>query len=69
MPSVYEDILNTLKELEKQVKNLNCCPSIPTYTPTSSSDTYGKLGAITYDSSFLYIKTGAGWKRVAISSF
>lgn len=39
---------------------------IPTYTPTSASDSNGEVGEITYDSSYIYIKTGASaWRRVA----
>jgi hypothetical protein len=39
------------------------------YTPTGSSDTRGGEGDVAYDANFLYVKTQAGWKRVAISSF
>jgi hypothetical protein len=38
-------------------------------TPTSSADTQGAVGDITSDSSFLYVKTSAGWKRAALSTF
>lgn len=69
MPSVYEDILNKLKSLEKDVKSLTCCPEAIPYTPTSSSDSYGREGQIAYDDNYFYIKTSAGWKRISLSTF
>lgn len=39
------------------------------YTPTSSSDTNGNTGDISWDSGFIYVKTGSGWKRAALSTF
>lgn len=38
-------------------------------TPTSTADASGVNGEIWYDASFIYIKTGAGWKRSALSTF
>jgi hypothetical protein len=38
-------------------------------TPTGSGDSAGNTGEMWYDASYLYIKTGSGWRRVAISSF
>lgn len=38
-------------------------------TPTSTIDTAGKLGDSAFDANFIYIKTTAGWKRVALSVF
>jgi hypothetical protein len=43
--------------------------SIPVYTPTSSNDTYGKVGNITMDDNHIYIKTTNGWKRSSLESF
>jgi hypothetical protein len=37
------------------------------YTPSSSSDTNGNIGDIAWDDSYFYLKTGTGWKRVALS--
>ncbi len=42
---------------------------LPTYTPTSSSDIYGKNGEITIDDNYLYIKTEQGWKRSPLELF
>ena len=43
--------------------------SIPTYTPSSSEDTYGNEGNITRDDNYLYVKTSSGWKRSSLESF
>lgn len=40
-----------------------------TYTPTSTSDTNGNVGDVTWDDNYMYIKTSAGWKRSALSTF
>ena len=39
------------------------------YTPSSTADSAGATGDITYDTSFIYIKTASGWYRAALSSF
>ena len=39
------------------------------YTPANSQDDGGIVGQITYDTSYLYVKTANGWCRVSISSF
>lgn len=39
------------------------------YTPTSTADTNGNTGDVSWDDSFIYIKTSAGWKRSALSTF
>ena len=36
------------------------------YTPTSTADTNGEIGDIAWDNSYLYIKTGTGWGRLAL---
>jgi hypothetical protein len=40
-----------------------------TYTPTSTSDSNGTKGNITWDDDYLYIKTSAGWKRSELKTF
>ena len=42
---------------------------IPERTPTSSSDNYGKIGDITRDEDYLYVKGNNGWKRLSLESF
>jgi hypothetical protein len=39
------------------------------YTPTSTSDSNGNIGDVSWDDSFIYLKTSAGWKRTALSTF
>jgi len=39
------------------------------YTPTSTSDAHGHTGDVTWDDNYIYIKTGVGWKRTALSTF
>jgi len=42
---------------------------LPQYTPTSSQDTSGKIGNVTSDDNYLYIKTINGWKRTNLETF
>jgi hypothetical protein len=38
-------------------------------TPSGSADTQGTVGDITSDDNYIYVKTNAGWKRSALSTF
>lgn len=38
-------------------------------TPTGTADASGSAGLIRYDDNYIYIKTSAGWKRTALSTF
>jgi hypothetical protein len=40
-----------------------------TYTPTSTADALGNVGDIAHDVNYIYVKTSAGWKRAALSTF
>ena len=40
-----------------------------TYTPTSTADALGSTGDTAWDENYFYIKTAAGWKRTALSTF
>ena len=40
-----------------------------TYTPTGTADANGNTGDVSWDDSYIYIKTSAGWKRSALSTF
>lgn len=42
---------------------------IPEFTPTSSLDENGKLGEVTRDDEYLYIKTKNGWRRTGLETF
>ena len=37
------------------------------YTPSGPGDTYGKLGQLTWDDDFLYVKTSAGWAGASLT--
>jgi hypothetical protein len=39
------------------------------YTPTGTADTNGNTGDVSWDDNYIYIKTAAGWKRSALSTF
>jgi hypothetical protein len=39
------------------------------YTPTDSLDANGNVGDIAWDDNYMYVKTSAGWKRAALSTF
>ncbi len=39
------------------------------YTPTGTGDPNGNVGDIAWDNNYFYVKTNAGWKRVALSTW
>jgi hypothetical protein len=39
------------------------------YTPTDPGDTNGEEGDIAWDDDYVYVKTSAGWKRAALSTW
>lgn len=39
------------------------------YTPVSSTDPNGQTGDVTYDNTYMYIKTSAGWRRTLLQTF
>ncbi len=39
------------------------------YTPTGTSDPNGNVGDVNWDDNYIYIKTSAGWKRAALSTW
>lgn len=39
------------------------------YTPTGTADALGSTGDTAWDANYFYIKTAAGWKRAALSTF
>jgi hypothetical protein len=40
-----------------------------TYTPSGTTDTNGVLGDISWDASYVYVKTAAGWKRSGLATW
>lgn len=43
--------------------------NVTAYTPTGSADVAGVNGDVRWDASYVYVKTGVGWKRAALSTF
>ena len=43
--------------------------TLPTYTPSGSTDTNGNLGNVTRDDDYLYVRTSTGWKRTNLENF
>lgn len=39
------------------------------YTPTGTADANGGFGTLAWDDDYIYMKTSAGWKRAALSTF
>ena len=58
---IHYDMVGPL--LVEAVKELNEKTKLKEYTPTSISDPYGEKGDQVFDDNFMYIKTGAGWKK------
>lgn len=58
-PTNYLDIDNSLSGF----KGLRVRRS---YTPSSSGDTNGEVGTITWDNNYIYVKTGSGWGRAQL---
>ena len=42
---------------------------INTFTPSGTADSAGVVGQIAWDASYMYVKTGVGWKRAALSTW
>jgi hypothetical protein len=55
--------------LIKGVLNLKPGPGTAAVIPTSTASTGGSEGDVTYDADYIYVKTSAGWKRSALSTF
>ena len=39
---------------------------VPRYVPTGTADQEASAGDLTYDDSFLYVKTQLGWKKIPL---
>ena len=55
-----------------EVEDLNVTDQLRiqnSFTPSGSGDASGVVGDVAWDDDFIYIKTNAGWKRTALSSF
>ena len=58
-----DDIFVVNSEGRTTMEKLNIAAS---FTPSSTSDPTGNVGDVTWDSSYLYVKTGTGWGRVTL---
>jgi len=70
--SETEDAKFTINSDGDWITNNNIIPKgivIPEYTPTSTSDSFGKIGMITRDDSYIYIKGNNGWGRSVLETF
>jgi hypothetical protein len=43
--------------------------NLPLLGPSSSGDPLGHTGDVRIDANYIYVKTGSGWKRAALSTF
>ena len=43
--------------------------TLPRFTPESTNDKKGKLGEVTRDNDYIYIKSESGWKRTSLETF
>lgn len=59
--NTYIEGITTVRSNTFNIQNSN--------TPSSTADTSGNIGDLNWDDSFIYVKTSAGWKRSALSTF
>ena len=65
-------LVESVKDLDNAITSNDSTQNkitIPTYTPSGSTDTNGNLGNVTMDDDYLYIRTSTGWKRTNLESF
>lgn len=70
--SETEDAKFTINSDGDWITNNNIIPKgivIPEYTPKSTSDSFGKIGMITRDDKYVYIKGNNGWVRSILETF
>jgi hypothetical protein len=58
-----------IQDTDHKIKLMTIPINTTAFTPTGTSDTSGLLGDIKWDDSNVYIKTSAGWKKSALSTF
>jgi len=67
--NAYENLSGTSTIDIEGLQGFNQFRLRKTYTPTSSSDSNGNTGDMSWDDNYIYIKTSTGWKRTALTSF
>jgi len=63
IPWIISAIQEFISKYEEE-KNI-----IEEYTPTSTNDEYGKIGLMTRDDDYIYIKGNNGWGRTRLENF
>jgi len=63
IPFLIESLKEFISKYEEE-KNI-----IEEYTPTSTNDEYGKIGLMTRDDDYIYIKGNNGWGRTRLENF
>jgi hypothetical protein len=70
--SETEDAKFTINSDGDWITNNNIIPKgivVPKYTPKSTSDSFGKIGMMTRDDDYIYIKGNNGWGRSVLETF
>lgn len=57
------------QSIKKILSHSSEYPTVPSFTPSSTTDARGNVGDVSWDNHFIYIKTSAGWKRSTLSTF
>lgn len=63
------DLNNELARVINALRNALAYIVLNSKTPTATADTTGKLGDIVFDDDHIYVKTSAGWKQSALTTF
>ena len=66
-------IISAIQELVENYKLAKVSPEnsniVPQYTPNSTDDLFGRVGTMTRDDNYLYIKGSDGWRRSKLEKF
>jgi len=66
-------IISAIQELVENYKLAKVSPEnsniVPQYTPDSTDDLFGRVGTMTRDDNYLYIKGSDGWRRSKLEKF
>lgn len=61
-------LIQRLKSIVGSINNINNNPIIPNRTPLSETDPFGVVGQMSFDNSYLYVKTNVGWKKTSLTN-
>ena len=63
----YKELIPWLiSAIQELVKENNI---VPEYTPTSTDDSFGRVGTMVRDDNYFYIKGSDGWRRTSLEKF